>query len=235
MASSATPPKYCRRTSSNTGSSGAAAMEERHRRAQLHRVDAAEDPFGCSPLDRQDERGAFPEAGAKDRIGEVGTRLVERLDRVVLGGRAAPEARDLRKDEPDPMAGLAAAPQLLEHAVVDARLRLPESTEVVRHRCQLCDGSSRHPALRLQARRPPARRPSPLMHISGASTGPVGLMLLRCISKRRLPAAPGSGSCLMQQTSIKPGESPPAPRNVHQDRDVIRGSPTRSRGRPSRP
>jgi hypothetical protein len=50
------------------------------------------------------ELRAFPEPRAKDRVGEIGFRLVQRGDREADRHGALSEARDLGKNEPHPMA-----------------------------------------------------------------------------------------------------------------------------------
>ena len=66
-------------------------------------------------------------------MSEVGARLVERADGEVLGHRAVSEAGDLRKDEPDPVAALAASTQLTEDGLVVAVLLDDEAFQVVGH------------------------------------------------------------------------------------------------------
>jgi hypothetical protein len=105
---------------------GRGAKEERHARANLHRIELAKDLVGGPALRPEDDSGTFQEALAEDRIGQVGACLVERGDRVVLRDPASPESGDLRKDEPDPVVVLATASQLLEDARVASRLRLDE-------------------------------------------------------------------------------------------------------------
>ena len=116
----------------NTGSSGAArwnsVMEERSFTASsAPKISSALLPRG------QDDPGALAEARSKHGVSEIGARLVQRGDGEALGHGALAETCNLREDEPDPVAGLAPAPKLLEHAVVDVLLRNEEAIEVVRH------------------------------------------------------------------------------------------------------
>ena len=107
-------------------------MEERHRRAKLLGVEGAEDLLGGLRPRRENRRGTLAEARSEDRMIEVGDRLGQRDDREVPGDVAAPEARDLGKDEPDPVAALPSPPELLEDGRVDVLLFGEESAEVVR-------------------------------------------------------------------------------------------------------
>ena len=69
----------------------------------------------------------------EDRVRKVGARLVERADGEMLGHRAASEAGDLGKDEPDPVAGLSSSTQLSQDGLVVAVLLRDEPLQIVRH------------------------------------------------------------------------------------------------------
>ncbi len=81
---------------------------------------------------RGDDLGAFDQPGPEHGVSEVGLRLGQIADRVRLGHGAAPQARDLREDEPHPMAGLAAVPELGDRVLVCATtlLRSDETLEI---------------------------------------------------------------------------------------------------------
>jgi hypothetical protein len=80
------------------------------------------------------ELRAFPEPRAKDRVGEIGFRLVQRGDREADRHGALSEARDLGKNEPHPVALLPPDLQLLANALVDRRLCVHEPLEIKRVR-----------------------------------------------------------------------------------------------------
>jgi len=82
--------------------------KERHRGAQLDRVHATEDVFGGKSTMRRNDLGTLDEPFSEHRMRKVSLRLSQIADRVRLGHGTAPEAGDLRKDEPHPMTGLAA-------------------------------------------------------------------------------------------------------------------------------
>jgi len=101
-------------------------MEQGHAGAHLHGVERTEDLFGASSTRCRDKLGALPQPPAQERMGKVGAGLGQRDDRVVPRQLAPSEAGDLREHEPYPVAGLATAPQLVDHAVVAAPLRADE-------------------------------------------------------------------------------------------------------------
>ena len=68
--------------------------------------------------------GTLAQPRAEQLMLEVGAGFGEREDRVGAGGRAAAQPRDLREDEPHPVAGLAAAPQLRQRPLVGAAVLL---------------------------------------------------------------------------------------------------------------
>jgi hypothetical protein len=55
----------------------AGAGEQRHRRAELHRVDGAEDLRGGPAFGLREDAGAFAESRAEHRVGEVGAGFPE--------------------------------------------------------------------------------------------------------------------------------------------------------------
>lgn len=46
-------------------------------------------------------------------------------------GSTVPKTGDLRKDKPDPVAGLSPGPQLIKDCVIDALLRVEKALEIV--------------------------------------------------------------------------------------------------------
>ena len=62
---------------------------------------------------------------------QVGLGLVERGDGELLRRAAVTKTGNLRKDEPDPVAGLSSGSQLSKDCVVDGRLRVEEAVEIV--------------------------------------------------------------------------------------------------------
>ena len=61
---------------------------------------------------------------------QVGAGLVQRRHAVEPRHLAAPQAGELREDEPDPMPGLASRTQLVQDTLVHARLGLDEALQV---------------------------------------------------------------------------------------------------------
>ena len=108
--------------------------EQGHRRAELHLVDRAEDIPRSLAFNIERETGAFPQPRPKDRVREIGLRLVERGDREADRHRALAEACDLGKDEPHPVALLSPGLKFLTHSIVGRRLRIDEAFEVERIR-----------------------------------------------------------------------------------------------------
>jgi hypothetical protein len=58
---------------------------------------------------------------------EIGLGLIERANREFLGYGTMPKTSNLRKDEPDPVAGLSPGAKLSEDCVVDGPLRVEEA------------------------------------------------------------------------------------------------------------
>ena len=83
--------------------------------------------------DREECPSALSQARSEHRMGEVAARLVQRGDGEALRLGAAPEASQLREDEPDPVALLAPAPELAQDGLVYVLLGHEEVTEVMRH------------------------------------------------------------------------------------------------------
>src|SRR3954467_9993294 len=63
-------------------------------------------------------------------MGQIGAPLMERADAVELSHRGMPEAAQLRKDEPHPMALLPASLQFIQGSSEDGRLRGHEAVQV---------------------------------------------------------------------------------------------------------
>ena len=99
---------------------GIGEREQRHRGAQLDRINAAEDLLSAESSMRSDELGAFDQTWSQHRMGEVGLRLGQIVDCVRLGHGTAPQPDDLRKDEPHPMTGLAPFSQFRDRLLVGA-------------------------------------------------------------------------------------------------------------------
>lgn len=112
--------------------------EQRHRGAELHRVDGPEDLAGGAFRAGGDDPRALGQPGAEHRVPEVGPGLGEPGDRVPLRRGAESQARDLREDEPHPVAHLPAGPQFTDRALVGAVrvLRSQEPIEPVRIVCR---------------------------------------------------------------------------------------------------
>jgi hypothetical protein len=120
-------------------------VEQGERGAQLHRVERTEDLVGGSSSDGEQRGETFTEPRSQDGVGKIGPRFAQRPDREALRHRAVPEAGDLGKDEPDPVPGLAAAPQFVEHTAVHALLLVDKSPEIEVHRAD-CAAWSTTPA-----------------------------------------------------------------------------------------
>src|SRR5690606_5295329 len=139
-------------------------FEECHRTPEFQRVDRAEDRFRAArPGPAEHRLGAFDQAWPEQAMVEIGARLDQVGDGVEPRGGASSEPRDLREDEPHPVAALGAGPQLAERLVVDAALRLDETGEVSRRRarvspCAWCWPSPRVPS-RTSIRTCPSKHP----------------------------------------------------------------------------
>jgi len=107
--------------------------EERHGRAELHRVDGPEDLRRALAVGGGEHRRALDEPGAKHRMLEVSAGFCEPGDRVALRHRAQTEALDLREDEPHPVGHLPASAQFGDRALECAArvLRLHEPLKPV--------------------------------------------------------------------------------------------------------
>ena len=70
-------------------------------------------------------------------VPKIRAGLVERGDRVPGRRRTAAQPVDLREDEPDPMAALAAGAQLVEDGVVDPSLRIDKTLQIKGIACGL--------------------------------------------------------------------------------------------------
>ena len=82
------------------------------------------------PRRSSSEPRAFPQARAEDRMSEIGPRLVERGDGEPDRRGALPEARDLGKDEPHPVALFPPRPKLPANLIIDGRLRVDEALQI---------------------------------------------------------------------------------------------------------
>ncbi len=85
---------------------------------------------------------AFDEAWSEDLVREISERFRARADRKTLRHRAEAEPRDLRKDEPHPVAPLAAGREFGADIGVDAVLRVDEALIVEAKVPQKCQYSS---------------------------------------------------------------------------------------------
>jgi NAD(P)-dependent dehydrogenase (short-subunit alcohol dehydrogenase family) len=85
----------------------------------------------AAALDRQHGTRALAQALPEQRMGQIRARLIEPGQAETPRGGAHPEALKLRKDEPHPVARLAAYGELLEYTPVAALLCLEEAPEVV--------------------------------------------------------------------------------------------------------
>src|SRR6185437_5827049 len=82
-------------------------------------------------LDGIHERHALPEPRSQERMREIRTRLILRRDGKAPGSGAVAQARDLREDEPHPMAALLARRKLAANLREDRLLRRDEALQIV--------------------------------------------------------------------------------------------------------
>jgi len=61
---------------------------------------------------------------------QIGLGLVEGANGELLRHAAVTETGDLRKDKPDPVAGLSPGPQLIKDCGIDALLRVEKALEI---------------------------------------------------------------------------------------------------------
>ena len=103
---------------------GLGTVKQSHRRPQLHRVDLTEDVRRAAPVQLSEDERALDQSWSEHRVGKVRLGLLERRDRVPPGGRAVPEAGELREHEPHPVRPLAPRAQLVTHGLVDSAVVL---------------------------------------------------------------------------------------------------------------
>src|SRR5215470_12958737 len=84
--------------------------EQRCARPKLHIIGRAENRMERSRLDLEYRPRAEIEPWPEYRVREIGARLGERADAVILGVRGTAVAAQLRKDEPHPVRPLSARP-----------------------------------------------------------------------------------------------------------------------------
>src|SRR5205823_11811791 len=92
-------------------------LEERHARAEFEVVGVAEDLLDRTALGAVHQPRAFAQARPQDRVREVGTRLLDGGKRIAPCRSARAQTLQLRKDEPHPVALLAAVRKLGTHPV----------------------------------------------------------------------------------------------------------------------
>src|SRR5580704_14430356 len=112
------------------GGLASGAGEQGHRGAELQLIDNTKDLPSGSALDLERKPRAFQQPRPEHRMGEIGQGFVQRRDGEPNRRRALPESRDLRKDEPHPVALFPPCPKLLADFGVDGRLRLHEALQV---------------------------------------------------------------------------------------------------------
>ena len=93
-------------------------------------------------LARHDEPRAFDQTGSEHVMAKVSDGFSARADREAPRHRAEAETRDLRKDEPHPVASFAPARKLLDDLSIDRLLGLYEAPEI--ERIAQSAGSFRH-------------------------------------------------------------------------------------------
>jgi hypothetical protein len=96
---------------------------------ELDRVHGAENGFRGPVAPVEHGRRALAQPRPEHRFGEIGARFRQRSDGVAPRHVAPPESGDLRKDEPHPVALLAAPPQLGERLLIDGCLGRHEAIE----------------------------------------------------------------------------------------------------------
>src|SRR5579871_4552831 len=97
-------------------------FEQRHARLQLHFIRRAKNLVCRSALNGKNGFGTFTESLPKNGMSKVLARFLWALDGELLCSGTEPQAVDLRKDEPHPVAAFVASPDFGESAVVDAFL-----------------------------------------------------------------------------------------------------------------
>lgn len=79
--------------------------------------------MGRLVINGQNKLRAFRQARSKNGVLPIGHRLVSELNAKVLGDCASAQGLVLRKDEPNPVAGLVASSELFQDRGIDAVLR----------------------------------------------------------------------------------------------------------------
>src|SRR6266542_6180942 len=122
-------------------------------------VGIGEDLIDRTPFTAGDQRGALAQPRAKRGMRHVGGGFGKRRDGERLRRHAMAEPRNLRKDEPHPVAALAAGTKLSQHGRIYGLLRVDEplQSKAIVHRPR---GILRVSLLTSPARSP---RPSPYL------------------------------------------------------------------------
>lgn len=123
---------------------GSSGQKQGHARPEFQVVGVGEDFLSAASFHIQNKLGTFSKPRAQDEVLEVCFSFVEGRDGELLRHRTVTKTSNLRKDEPDPVAGLSSGSQLSEDCVVGRRLGVEEALEVVScgHGCFRDSGSS---------------------------------------------------------------------------------------------
>src|SRR4051812_27914940 len=104
-------------------------QEESEAGPKLHGIHAAEDVDGATVAEIAKQVAALDESRSQQGMCDVRLGLLQVSQSVQFGRRAATERRELRKDEPHPMARLAPGAQLGQDFIPNRGLRIDESVQ----------------------------------------------------------------------------------------------------------
>ena len=106
--------------------------KEGERGAQLHRIDAAEHVPGIRMRHLIEGVHAFAEALPENGMGKEGACFVDATDAEVPGSRTLAKPRQLRKDEPHPVAPLIPGTDLCKRLRISVILCVQEALQIMR-------------------------------------------------------------------------------------------------------
>ncbi len=101
-------------------------------------VGISEDLFSAATVHVENQLCTFSESLTQDWVLQISFGLVERVNGKLLRHGAVTKTGDLRKDKPDPMAGLSPGPQLIKDGGIDALLRVEKAVKIVLIGHELC-------------------------------------------------------------------------------------------------
>ena len=110
---------------------GGSGQKQGHAGPEFEIVGISENLFSASIVHVEHKLRTGSEPGTWGRVLQIGLGLIDGANGELLRHPTPTETGDLRKDEPDPVAGLSPGPQLIKDCVVDGLSGGEEAVEVV--------------------------------------------------------------------------------------------------------